>query len=1159
MKQRIFFLSFFCFFLCAGAQQSWSSSLSLDSGSSLAGQWQLATDPDNVGRDQRWFLTPQADAQLTRVPGIIQENFPGYHGVAWFWREFTAPKNPQAEGRYLIRFWQVDYLADVWVNGVHVGSHEGTGAPFVVDVTSAIKPQCKNQLCVRVLNPTNKSIDGYVLNQTTVWARGIPCKPGLALNYGGLLDSVELIVAPAVRVEDVHLQPDWKTGEIRVQANLRNAGNQTANARIDVAVSPATLGETVDWVRIERTLPVGDTLVEQILKVPTHRLWELNDPYLYRVTVRVEPDNTGAPAEQTVRCGFRDFRFEDGYFRLNGKRIFIKSTQTDARAPVGHLVPLDPDLVRRDLVNCKATRHNMIRSFGGQIPRCQIDMCDEIGLLIYQEHAGAWRMGNSPKIGERFERSVRSMIKRDRNHPSIVIWGILNETGGPVYQEGLRCLPWVRELDTSRVVLLSSGDAEFTKTGKVIANRELTEWENTFVDTHQYASVPHRVDQIEAMRKLGDGDLPVFHSEGGIGSAIDLVRLARHYELLDATDCEDAKIGRNHLDRFMADWEKWKMADTFANPEDYFHQCVSWMAAVRKIGANALRANPNLVAYNITGLVDPSTTGEGMLASTFRELKPGVVDAMFDALSPLRWSLFVEPVQIYRGGTARLEAVLANEDMLPPGDFPVRFQIVGPNNVSLFDRTLTVTIPDPAGKPQPGFVIPVLDEEIQIDGPPGKYRFLANFQKGAAADGGDIEFYVADAAEMPSVDHEVVLWGDDSVLADWLTKQGISTRKFKPGRPKSRQVILIGERPSVGDVTKNDYWQADIEPDPDAPAPMLDPGLVILKKFDPIQRNGHEGKPLNLNGKNYHRGIFAHAHSRIVVQLPGPGKKFTSKAGIISDNAAAGGQGSVVFSVALKENELFRSGVQREGMKELNVNVNLDGQSLFTLEITDAGDGIAADQACWADAKITLVDGQEIWLADLETLDVNSQDTSNSVFSEEYSFAMRELARQIAHGSHVIFLTPDVLVEGQNGTRWMPLAKKGTLTNLPIWLYHKDDWGKNHPIFAGLPSGGVLDHTFYREILTSGAVWSGQDPPAEAVAGSINAGLGYSSGLTVAVYDLGAGRFTLNTLRLHNNLGTDPIAERLFRNMLNHAAQRTKQPVAELPENFEEQLRAMRF
>ena len=74
------------------------------------------------------------------------------------------------------------------------------------------------------------------------------------------------------------------------------------------------------------------------------------------------------------------------------------------------------------------------------------------------------------------------------------------------------------------------------------------------------------------------------------------------------------------------------------------------------------------------------------------------------------------------------------------------------------------------------------------------------------------------------------------------------------------------------------------------------------------------------------------------------------------------------------------------------------------------------------------------------------------------------------------------------------LANKGNIVGLTVMLYHKDDWAKNHPIFEGLPTGRVLEHTFYREML-SGTAFSGQDPPSEVVAGAINTCLGYSSGL----------------------------------------------------------------
>jgi beta-galactosidase/beta-glucuronidase len=127
-----------CLALCANAAASEETvstqTISLDE------TWLLATDSENVGRQQQWSRTPRPEARQTRVPWIIQEAFPGYHGVAWYWRAFTPPANPHVQGRYLLKFWAVDYLAEVWLNGVSVGGHEGGEGPFVLDVTAAIKP-----------------------------------------------------------------------------------------------------------------------------------------------------------------------------------------------------------------------------------------------------------------------------------------------------------------------------------------------------------------------------------------------------------------------------------------------------------------------------------------------------------------------------------------------------------------------------------------------------------------------------------------------------------------------------------------------------------------------------------------------------------------------------------------------------------------------------------------------------------------------------------------------------------------------------------------------------------------------------------------------------------------------------------------------------------
>ena len=155
-----------------------------------------------------------------------------------------------------------------------------------------------------------------------------------------------------------------------------------------------------------------------------------------------------------------------------------------------------------------------------------------------------------------------------------------------------------------------------------------------------------------------------------------------------------------------------------------------------------------------------------------------MADAYNDMAGKIRWCLIAEPVNVYRGSKVRLEAVLVNHDALKPGKYPVHLQVVGPTMTQVFDKTINVEIPERGGKPELPFAQPMFSDNLIIDGPSGKYRFLATFQRGAAAGGGEAEFYLADAAEMPTVTSEIVLWGEDEELASWLSKQGFHVRSF---------------------------------------------------------------------------------------------------------------------------------------------------------------------------------------------------------------------------------------------------------------------------------------------------------------------------------------------------------------------------------------------
>jgi hypothetical protein len=216
-----------------------------------------------------------------------------------------------------------------------------------VDATAAVKPGSRNRIAVLVLLPGDAPIDGFTFRQG-------PHGCASPSQTGGIMDSVEILVAPPVRVEDLFVRADPKTGRIRIRANIRKAGTSPKNGGVEFDVSPATNGEPLDATTVSRELPPGDTLVEAELRVVNPRIWDLNDSILYRVTARARtPDSPMFDASST-RCGFRGFRFEDGYFRLNGRRIFLRSSHAAAEAPIGHCLPRDPGVLRSELTSCKA-------------------------------------------------------------------------------------------------------------------------------------------------------------------------------------------------------------------------------------------------------------------------------------------------------------------------------------------------------------------------------------------------------------------------------------------------------------------------------------------------------------------------------------------------------------------------------------------------------------------------------------------------------------------------------------------------------------------------------------------------------------------------------------------------------------------------------------
>jgi alpha-galactosidase len=183
-------------------------------------------------------------------------------------------------------------------------------------------------------------------------------------------------------------------------------------------------------------------------------------------------------------------------------------------------------------------------------------------------------------------------------------------------------------------------------------------------------------------------------------------------------------------------------------------------------------------------------------------------------------------------------------------------------------------------------------------------------------------------------------------------------------------------RPTAAEMDRASRWaQAKLEGK--QTAQRARPELVVLENNDPVQRNSRAGQPMVISGQAYSRGLYCHAKSKIIVKLAGPGDVLRAHVGVDSNSdtvGTAGGRGSVVFSVSVTGKQAFQSEIVHEGRPAIPVKVDLNGASEFTLEVSDAGDGISCDQADWADAQVLMRDGSTFWLGDLPFADDREQD-----------------------------------------------------------------------------------------------------------------------------------------------------------------------------------------
>jgi beta-galactosidase len=355
-----------------------------------------------------------------------------YRGPGWYRRHLTIPADLAGRSLFL-KFDAASMVADVYVNGHHVGGHKGAFAAFIFDVTDQLNPSADNIIAVRVDNSHN--ID-------------VPTLAGDFTIFGGLYRSVHLLAldklsitplddaGPGVYATQDDITAD--TAKFHVTAKLRNATGSDKTAGVVCQIIDAG-GNAVQTVQAQQLIAAGGNAdVVQNIVLPNPHLWNgRTDPYLYTVRVTIS-DGSSITDFVDQPLGLRFFKVDpDQGFFLNGRPYALHGVNRHqdrinmgwAITPAQHKE--DFDLIME--MGCTAVRlahYQHAQEF--------YDLCDRGGLVVWAEACLVNEVTASDAFDNAAMEQVQELIKQNYNHPSICFWSLFNElrsASGPAHPE----------------------------------------------------------------------------------------------------------------------------------------------------------------------------------------------------------------------------------------------------------------------------------------------------------------------------------------------------------------------------------------------------------------------------------------------------------------------------------------------------------------------------------------------------------------------------------------------------------------------------------------------------------------------------------------------------------------------------------------------------